>query len=154
MSNNKKDYASYIIYVSEDVPVVVRMRDIVLTVAAWSVYVYFIRTAWPFMVDLVSWVMHGFDELTSYANLSIMPTIEDYGEVALIVIAVYLSWAIYNLLRFRGRVRRKSRAAVEPEDLASMYGFSTANVTEWQNSSSLIMHLDPQGHLTEVNIVP
>ena len=61
-------------------------------------------------------------------------------------------WAIYNMLRFRGRQRRKPRAVVAPEDLANMYGFSTETVNAWQNAKTLVMHHDVEGHLTDVKV--
>jgi biofilm PGA synthesis protein PgaD len=146
------NYQRYIIYASEDVPFIIRARDIALTIAAWTIYVYFIRASWPFFIDLVTWVANGFNDLINYANLSIVPTIEDYGVVAVGITFTYVGWALYNLLRFRGRQRRKPRAIVAPEDLANMYGFSAATVNEWQDASSMVMHHDAQGLLTEVKI--
>ena len=153
MNNDKLSYEHYIIDASDDVSIWIRLRDIILTVALWAIYLYFIRDAWPFVVQLVQWAMNGFDDLSQYSDLKIVPTIQSYGQVAAVMTTIYLGWAIYNMLRFRGRQRRKPRAAVAPEDLASMYGFSTETVEAWQEASSLVMTHDTQGHLTDVKIV-
>jgi poly-beta-1,6-N-acetyl-D-glucosamine biosynthesis protein PgaD len=150
---NKHDYERYIIYASDNVPVLIRIRDIVITAAAWCIYVYFIRASWPFFIDFMTWAFSGFDELIQYAHLSIMPTIEDYAKVAALIVIIYLSWAFYNLARFRGRQRRKPRMDVIPQDLANMYGFSLEDINEWQKTASMIMHHDGHGHLIDVKVV-
>ena len=152
MSNKHPSYDHYLITESEDVSVLIRVRDILLTVALWVIYLYFIRASLPFAEDLFHWMMNGFDDITQYPNLKIMSTIQAYGQVAGVMTVVYLGWAIYNMLRFRGRQRRKPRAFVAPEDLANMYGFSTETVVAWQDAQSLVMHHDAEGHLTDVKV--
>ena len=113
MSNKPKpNYDHYLITESDDVSVLIRLRDIVLTVALWIIYLYFIKDSLPFVEDLLSWIGHGFDDIAQYPNLKIMSTIQAYGQVAGVMTVVYLGWAIYNMLRFRGRQRRKPRAFV------------------------------------------
>ena len=148
----KSDYSQYLITESSSVSWLIRLRDVVLTVALWIIYLYFIRASWPFIVDLFHWAMNGFNDMADYPNLKIVPTIQAYGQVALVMTTVYLGWAIYNMLRFRGRERRKPRAGVMPVDLANMYGFSTETVEAWQNARGLIMHHDAEGHLTDVRV--
>lgn len=151
--SNKQTYDRYIITESEDISVLVRLRDIILTASLWIIYFYFIRAAFPFVADLFHWAMNGFDDIAQYPDLKIVPMIQSYGQVAGVMTVLYLGWAIYNMLRFRGRQRRKPRAMVTPEDLANMYGFSTETVESWQDAASMIMHHDDQGHLTDVKVV-
>jgi poly-beta-1,6-N-acetyl-D-glucosamine biosynthesis protein PgaD len=150
--SNKPSYEHYLITESEDVSVLIRVRDILLTAALWIIYLYFIKDSFPFVEDLFTWIFHGFDDMSQYQNLKIMTTIQAYGQVAGVMTVVYLGWAIYNMLRFRGRQRRKPRAFVAPEDLANMYGFSTETVVAWQDANKLVMHHDGEGHLTDVKI--
>jgi len=150
--SKKPDYDHYLITESDDVSFLIRARDILLTVALWVIYLYFIKDSWPFVVDLFTWIGHGFDDISQYDNLKIMSTIQAYGQVAGVMTVIYLGWAIYNMLRFRGRQRRRPRANVAPEDLANMYGFSTETVVAWQDSRSLVMHHDAEGHLTDVKV--
>ena len=149
----KSSYDHYIISQSDQVSVLVRLRDIILTVALWVIYGYFIRASFPFAVDLFHWMMDGFGDRARYPSLKIVPDIEDYARVAGVMTAIYLGWALYNMLRFRGRQRRKPRAVVVPEDLANMYGFSTETVIAWQEASAMVMHHDNQGHLTDVKVI-
>ena len=151
--SDKPSYDHYIITDSGDVSVLIRLRDVILTIALWVLYFFFIRDAIPFAVDLWHWALNGFDDIAQYPNLKIMPMIQAYGQVAGVMAVLYLGWAIYNMLRFRGRQRRKPRADVTPDDLANMYGFSTETVESWQDASSLVMHHDDQGHLTDVKVV-
>jgi poly-beta-1,6-N-acetyl-D-glucosamine biosynthesis protein PgaD len=151
--SNKSSYDHYIITESEDVSVLIRIRDIILTIALWVIYIYFIRESFPFVEDLFRWSFNGFNDMDQYPSLRIMSTIQAYGQVAGVMTIIYLGWAIYNMLRFRGRQRRKPRAPVAPEDLANMYGFSPETVVAWQEASSLVMHHDTEGHLTDVKVV-
>ena len=152
-TDNKYAYEHYIITESEDVSILVRLRDLILTAALWIIYIYFIRESFPFVADLFHWMMNGFDDISQYPDLRIVSTIEAYGQVAGVMTVLYLGWAIYNMLRFRGRQRRKPRAVVTPDDLANMYGFSTETVEAWQDASSMVMHHDEHGHLTDVKVV-
>ncbi|MDR3448499.1 MAG: poly-beta-1,6-N-acetyl-D-glucosamine biosynthesis protein PgaD [Alphaproteobacteria bacterium] len=150
--SKKPDYEHYLITESDDVSVLIRLRDIFLTVALWVIYLYFIKDAFPFVHDLIRWTWHGFNDISQYPNLAIMETIQAYGQVAGVMTVLYLGWATYNMLRFRGRQRRKGRADVTPDDLANMYGFSTETVEAWQNAHTLTMHHDAEGHLTDVKV--
>lgn len=145
-------YEQYIIRDSGNISILIKLRDFVLTVALWAVYLYFIQAAFPFVVDLVHWIGNGFDDADNYDHLKILPTIEGYAKVSFIMIGVYFGWAIYNMLRFRGKDRRKPRAAVTVDDLASLYGLSPETVESWQEAKILIMHHDRVGHLTDVKI--
>ncbi len=149
---SKLPYEHYIITDSDDVSFLIRLRDIILTIALWVIYIYFIRDSFAFVADLFRWMMSGFDDYTQYDALKIIPTIQAYLQVAGVMTVIYLGWAIYNMLRFRGRQRRKPRATVTPVDLANMYGFSTETVTAWQESNNMVMHHDAEGHLTDVKI--
>lgn len=148
-----ESYERYLITESDSVSVLIRLRDIILTIALWILFVYFIKDSFPFFVDLFHWTLNGFSDYEQYPNLDIIPTIQAYGQVAGVMTVIYLGWALYNMLRFRGRQRRKPRAPVAPEDLANMYGFSPETVVAWQAASSLIIHHDAEGHLTDVKIV-
>jgi poly-beta-1,6-N-acetyl-D-glucosamine biosynthesis protein PgaD len=152
MSIKKPSYDHYLITESEDVSLLIRLRDISLTVALWVIYLYFIRESFPFAIDLFHWIANGFDNISQYPNLKIMSTIQAYGQVAAVMTVIYLGWAMYNMLRFRGRQRRRARANVTPDDLANMYGFSVETVTAWQDAPSLVMHHDAEGHLTDVKV--
>ena len=151
--SNKPSYDQYIITESSDVSIWIRLRDILLTVALWIIYLWFISDAWPFVKELCEWAVSGFKDIDQYPDLKIVAMIQAYGQVAGVMTVVYLGWAIYNMLRFRGRQRRRPRAVVAPEDLANMYGFSTETVESWQDAHALVMHHDDQGHLTDVKIV-
>ena len=151
--SSPNNYERYIITDSSNVPILVKLRDFILTVALWAVYIYFISASFPFVIDLVHWIGNGFDDTDNYANLKILPTIESYAKVSFIMIGIYFGWAVYNLMRFRGVERRKPRAAVTVDDLASLYGLSPETVESWQEAKIMVMHHDNVGHLTDVKVV-
>ena len=152
MTDKHTSYDHYIISESEDVSWLAKVRDVILMIFLWVIYIYFIRESWPFVSDLARWASNGFDNYTKYPALEIIPMIQAYGQVAGVMTVLYLGWALYNMLRFRGRQRRKPRANVAPEDLATMYGFSTEAVTEWQEAPLMTMTHDEDGHLTDVKV--
>ena len=151
--SNKVSYDHYIISESEDVSILIRLRDIVLTVALWVIYIYFIRDSVPFVLDFFDWASNGFGDMDMYPELRILSMVQSYGQVAGFMVVLYLGWALYNMMRFRGRQRRKPRPLVTAEDLSHMYGFSVETIESWQDAASVVMHHDAHGHLTDVKIV-
>ena len=101
--SNKPSYDQYIITESSDVSVWIRIRDIVLTVALWIIYLWFIRDSWPFVKELGEWAMNGFNDIDQYPDLKIVAMIQAYGQVAGVMTVVYLGWALYNMLRLNPR---------------------------------------------------
>jgi len=130
----------------------IRIRDVVLTVLAWFIYFYLIQDSFPFIGDIVRWAWGGFDGTTSYVSFKIVPTIISYAEVILAFAVVFIGWALYNQVRFRGKNRRKFSLPVTSNELAEMYQLTPGAVDQWQQTKSLIMHHDSNGYLMQINV--
>lgn len=147
----KTPYAP-IIYAAADIPILVRIRDILLTAALWIAYFYFVRDFLWFLKDVAVWTSHGFSDTAGYSSFRVLPTILNYLIVAFLLGAVYILWAKYNQLRFRGKNRRQAALPVTTEQLAVLYNVDAASVKKWQSAETLTMHHDVHGYLTKVEI--
>jgi poly-beta-1,6-N-acetyl-D-glucosamine biosynthesis protein PgaD len=144
------NYDSYIITSGEGVSFWIRLRDIVLTIIMWGLYIYFIRDTYDFLQEFVAWGMNGFHDRSTYPTLKILDTISIYAQVAGILGSVFIAWALYNLARFRGRNRRKFSPTVAVADLAAFYGHKESEIAAWQQSRTLVIHHDENGNVAKV----
>lgn len=141
---------SQIIVSGSHVPVLIRVRDIILSILLWAMYLYFMSDFFLLMSDVFAWIFHGFSDTASYARFAIFSTVALYVLIIFISAATFMSWAIYNLLRFRRKTRRKKPPDVTAENLATFYKLKPEQVKKWQNSKILVMHHDKKGYLTDV----
>ena len=148
MTDNNPD--RHIIEKSRNIPLIVRIRDVLLTIFVWLLYLYFLRDFFTFTGDAVRWTFHGFGDADRYTSLRIVSTIVSYVQVILIMEFMFVAWSFYNLLRFGKKTRRRTPASVTPEEIAKLYGASLKDVQQWQESHTLVMTHDKEGHLLKV----
>jgi len=146
----KSSHSHYIIRSAKNLPVLVQIRDVVLTILVWLMYIYFMRTFFVFVGDFVDWVSNGFVNGDSYASFTIIPTIVFYIEVILVMEVVYVAWSFYNLVRFGRKTRRRDPVPVSAEEIAKRYNIDAKDVGKWQKAHIMTMHHDRKGHLVEV----
>ena len=131
----------------------VRLRDIILTILMWLMYIYFMADFFFFMEDLFSWAWNGFGDITPYEGLNMVGTLFDYFKVILGMGLLFIGWAVYNKLRFGKKTRRKQPQHVEQAQLASSYGLKPEELALWQDARSLVMHHDDSGRLSKVEVL-
>jgi biofilm PGA synthesis protein PgaD len=141
-----------IISTATDVPVIIRIRDIILTILLWIAYLYFMRDFFSFVGDAGTWASHGFVDSDGYSSFRVIPTILNYLLVTFIFGLIYILWAKYNQLRFRGKTRRRAIQPVTVEQMAKLYNIDPKSVTSWQKAHTLTMYHDARGYLTKVEI--
>jgi len=154
---NKKTHtvkhAPYIIRSSGNVTMTIRVRDAALTVILWGLYVYMLQDFFVFVGDIYHWLHDGTGTAKAYPKLRIFQTLELYSDWLLAMAAIFVSWALYNRLRFYNKKRRKTAEAVTIDDLSKMYHLEAKDLKEWQGTRSLTLHHDAKGRLTEVESV-
>ena len=140
----------YIIDASDDRSAIIQVRDIVLTVLVWVLYVYFMRDFFVFMCDFFSWTFGGFANFDAYPTLKILSTIGGYIEALFLVTVLFIGWSVYNVLRYGKKKRRKSAAPVDVAQTAQAYHVDARDVGTWQKARTLVVHHDKRGHITDV----
>lgn len=124
-----------------------RVLDIVLTVLAWAFFSYlFAHGIWSLLseeregVDLhwLAPLLPGFADLVVYL-------------VAMLVLGgVLVLWARYNFLRFRGRTRRTSLAAMDDKSLMRQYDIPADSLKRLRELPFCVIHHAPDGRIVEV----
>lgn len=128
---------------------IVRLRDVILTILLWMVYLLSMRDFFFFLGDVADWAWHGFAHSENYKSFDILPTFLFYSEVTLVFLAVFIGWARYNQFRFRGKSRRKAAGPVTPDDLAAFYGLEPRQIETWQDAKILTVHHDKKGRIAQ-----
>ncbi|MFY9288971.1 MAG: poly-beta-1,6-N-acetyl-D-glucosamine biosynthesis protein PgaD [Alphaproteobacteria bacterium] len=146
----KSKRSRHIIETTKDLPFLIRVRDVVLTILVWLLYFYFLRDFFVFTGDAIRWTFHGFDHTQDYNSFRIIGTIVSYVQVILAMEILFIGWSFYNLLRFGKKARRKDPKPVSSEEIAKLYGSSVKDVNQWQQANTLVMHHDREGHLLKV----
>ena len=135
-------------------PAWLRRAEWVLSALMWLVYFYLIREAlidlYDLAVDAYEWAFTGAERPYLPAISRFLNTLRIYGLVILVNTAIFIGWALYNNIRFRGPDLRNPSALVSVADLALLYDRSAEEIANWQQSRILVMHHAPDGTLADV----
>ncbi|HYM01598.1 MAG TPA: poly-beta-1,6-N-acetyl-D-glucosamine biosynthesis protein PgaD [Stellaceae bacterium] len=140
-----------IIEAPESLPLWTRARDWSLTTLMWIAYFWLISETFSYARVAFAWLILGEplpEEVEHFAG--ILATLESYALVVVINAAILVSWALYNLSRFRGRERRKFSPTVTVQDLARFYDASASDIAAWQLARILVVHHNEAGGITAV----
>lgn len=146
----KNERSRHIFQSSKNIPLVIILRDIILTLLVWCLYLYFMRDFFVFTGEVLHWTFNGFSEADSYYSFRILGTIISYFEVIIIMEILFVLWSFYNMLRYGKKKRRSAQPPVKKEELAKAFHVSLEDVGAWQKAQTMIMHHDRRGRLTEV----
>src|SRR5579862_5655785 len=111
-----KEQYPHIIESAKSLPFLLLMRDIILTALCWLLFIYFLRDAFGFIGDVLSYVANGFQDADKYPSFAIVDTIILYFEIIVITNGLYFLWALYNKMRFGDKTRRKNSPPVTAEE--------------------------------------
>ena len=120
-----------------------------LTVICWFVWLYLFVP----LLSFAAWAIGGaliyerlLRELTDGNGLE---RLAGYGYGVAILGAIYLTWAIYNYLRWRGVERRLSSAPVTTDEIAERFGLNRSRVDALRKSSIDVVSIQEQAALFE-----
>ena len=121
-----------------------------ITFIFWVVWIYL----WLPFISLVAWWVgiQLFREhmLDNDGYKVLFSDMHEYAIVIVVIAAVLISWARYNLLRFRDKGNRKSSKHVDLTELAQGFKIDPQRLRHWQNAKRLVIHHDKQGEITGV----
>jgi len=122
-----------------------------LTLAFWAFWIYL----WVPLLALLAWVL-GVQQAFKYmvilggyhhaANL--------LGIYALVILALggtLVTWATYNILRFRGVERRLAPLPVSAAELMRHFGADGAALARWQSTQRLFVTHTQEGQIFRVD---
>jgi poly-beta-1,6-N-acetyl-D-glucosamine biosynthesis protein PgaD len=149
----KELHTPYIIEAKGNVTMPVRIRDAVLTLLLWVAYLYLLHDFYIFLGDIYDWLHDGIGPIKAYPKLRIFHVMQTYAEGLLLVTVVFISWALYNKLRFRNSKRRTATEPVTTNDLHELFGLRTIDLDLWQQKRSLTVHHDKNGYVSKVDVI-
>lgn len=125
-----------------------------MTLAFWYVWLYL----WLPVATFVAWAFGAFlgyrqiIELKDY--IGIIETLLVYALVVVILGGTLLAWAMYNLVRFRGKERRGPLPDVPLQDYALHLGVVQDELSAWRRAKGIHVHHDRNGHIEKVDVLP
>jgi poly-beta-1,6-N-acetyl-D-glucosamine biosynthesis protein PgaD len=139
-----------IIETSKSLPFLLLLRDVILTALCWLLFLYFLRDAFGFFMDVALWAINGFVGAEAYDSFRIVDTIILYVEIIVVMNAVYIGWAIYNNVRFGKETRRRASPAVTADEIASRLRVNPREMESWRKAKILVIHHDKEGRVTSI----
>lgn len=133
---------------AQRVPGWVRVRDLVLTLAAWVVLLYWVRGALLLIGD---WLSYPFFELSTYPSPDwprIWSTLAPFAAMA----AVLAAWLVYWAAQRRAILMRQ-RAMAQPAPLdvethARQFGLQVADIRALRAPGISTAHFEPNGAIS------
>jgi biofilm PGA synthesis protein PgaD len=117
------------------------------TLVVWAVYIYL----WMPLVTLGAWGLEfGFihRQLTTLQNIDgLYRLLIGYGVVVLAIGVVLISWARFNLEKFRGLDRRRAPLPVTTREVANAFHISPSVLSFWYLTKSITMHHSANGQV-------
>jgi biofilm PGA synthesis protein PgaD len=127
-----------------------RWLYLALTLLFWLFYLYL----WLPLVTLAGWAFglwRGYDVFLvhqGYRNL--LTILLWYASGIALFAATLIGWAVYNLVRFRGKERRRRPRSVTLTEQANHYGVQPHSLASWRRAKVIVVAHDPLGRITDV----
>ena len=147
---NEQQKTSVIIENGKNLPFVIRLRDVVLTILMWFLYVYFMKDFFGFLVDVWNWGLSGFVNTGDYSSFKVAGTILSYMEIVVAIGVVFMAWSFYNQVRFRYNNRRRYVPKVSDKQVGEVFEVKPNDLKRLRKSRSIILTHDAEGRLTEI----
>ncbi|PYG01530.1 poly-beta-1,6-N-acetyl-D-glucosamine biosynthesis protein PgaD [Thioalkalivibrio sp. ALE21] len=122
-----------------------------LALAGWALWLYLLTP----LLALGGWVF-GFGRFEEYVlddPLRTAFTVQIYVLVVIVAGALFLGWAIYNMVRFRGRERRRAPPPVNAEGLARSFGLDPFAVQRTQGARVGVVQFDEDGRVLDTRLL-
>ena len=127
-----------------------RMVSAALTAVFWALWLYL----WLPVVALLGWAFgfsRFYDEMVRREGYKPLAELLGWYGLAIGLLAGSLvCWAVYNLLRFRGRERRQMRPLVRVAQIAEGAGVDAETLLLWQRARVLSVMHDDDGRIESV----
>lgn len=125
-----------------------RGLDNTLTVLGWLVWLYLFIP----LITLIGWIFgyHRLDQFVLSSPRASAYTLVIYMIVIALAGATLVLWALYNLVRFRGKERRSHPHNITEDALAAEFHVETSQLWRLQRSRIAQIHCDDDGNIAEI----
>ena len=119
-----------------------------IAAAGWALWFYLLL---PLGALLAWWF--GYQRLDLFVLADPGKTLQNLQIYALIILAgglLFILWAVYNWMRFRGMDRRGAPRSVGTEEIGQAFHIPRESVQLAQGSAHLVFFFSEDGHITRV----
>jgi len=119
-----------------------------IAVIGWALWFYLLAP----LSALLAW-MFGYGQTQTYLlddPIRTLATMKIYGLVIAAAGLIFLSWAIYNWLRFGGMDRRKPPKTAGVEDMAEDMAIQPTQVIQARDAKNMTFCYDEEGNITGI----
>ncbi len=130
------------------VPVAKRGLFALIATIGWLLWLYLLL---PLGALLAWWF--GYQRLELFVLSNPGKTIETLQIYSIVILAgglLFIFWAVYNWMRFRGKDRRGSPAPVDAERIGGSFHIPGEWVLRAQHSSRLVFHFNDHADITAI----
>ena len=131
-----------------------RYGFLTLTFFFWFAWIYL----WLPLISVLAWFFElriVYDQMVLLQGAqSLFDNLRVYRWVFLCIAGVYVTWALVNNWRFRGRSRRSEVDAVPMRDIAQVFGLEPHALGEHQNAKTVTITHDEFGQINAVHPTP
>lgn len=125
-----------------------------LTVLFWAAWVYL----WLPVVALLGWAFgvsrfHR-EMVVEHGDRALLHVLGWYALAIGLLAGALVCWALYNLIRFRGRERRTTRTRVDVAQIAAQAALAPDALQAWQRERVLYVAHDASGRIIAVDTRP
>jgi len=119
-----------------------------LSVLGWIIWLYLFIP----LITLIGWAFgyHRLDRFVLSSPRESVYTLIIYLIVIALAGATLVLWAIYNLIRFRGKERRTQPHNVTEDALAAEFRIETSQLWRLQRSRIARVYCDDSGNITDI----
>ena len=124
-----------------------------LTLAFWAFWFYL----WLPLLALLAWTL-GVQQAFKYMVVlggyhEVIRLLGIYSLIILLLGSGLVSWASYNIIRFRGVEKRTHNLPVTPADIGRDFSQDPKSVARWQSEQRLYVTHDQEGRIARVEIL-
>jgi len=131
----------------------VRMLDGILTVGLWTGYFYLMKDVFSVTLSYFGvsapWGLQ-FDDI---AAISLRKSLQSYAFVIIINATVFISWALYNQIRFGSRNRRRRSDRVSAAETGEFFDLTADQVDACRAAQRMVMVHDKAGALIGCDVL-
>lgn len=120
----------------------------VLSAIAWTIWLYLFLP----LVTLMLWTF-GYKRFSAYLIYNPQDKFYDLMIYALIIVflgTIFIGWALYNFIRFRGKERRSTPKQISKEMMVADYDINLDQLSFLQQGKIAWVYCDNKGNLTKI----
>ena len=131
-----------------NVPVWVRLRDVVLTLLAWALLGYLMRETLHLLHDYLRAPIFEFTNATPPDWEELRGRLRPFSYFVAALTLWLLFWALVRGRRMRATAPVAQPASLATNQHAAAFGLEGVAVARWSEARILVVHFDAQGHVS------